>query len=469
MFESSKFWLTSSLVLAAGLGVTAEARADWSMYNHDARGSRHAADEHHLGPSNAAQLTEKWAFATPDAVSGTPIVTGGRVFAGDLGGQFYALRAKDGELKWQTQLNGGVTASALVAGNHVVVGDQAGYVYGLDKKTGAIKWQVHPNASPWAAVYGSATKVGPYVAIGFSSNEWFAPAYIPDYPCCSFRGSVALIDPKNGNVVWQTYFVSDEESANGSSGVPVWSTPTYDAALGLVFVTTGNNYSFPSNGLSDSILALDAQTGAIVWANQRYANDTWNVLFPPFPPTPDYDIGDSAQVYRLPDGTKVVGAGQKSGFFHVLDAATGDEIATRQFQVASAPLGGMFSDSAVADGIVYANTADYPNFGEVVAFTGDTSEELWRVRVPGLTLSGVAVANGVAYFSAMDGNLYAVRTSNGAALAQVPIGAHTSGPAISNGRVFVGTGDSFGIFYGYSAPGSIVSLGAGCDHDDDED
>ena len=179
MIKSSGFWLTSSLVLAAGLGVTAEARADWSMYNHDARGSRHAADEHHLGPSQAAQLTPNWTFATPEPVTGTPIVTGGRVFAGDYTGKFYALRAKNGELKWQTQLNGAVTASALVAGNRVVVGDQAGYVYGLDKKTGAIKWQAQPNASPWAAVYGSATKVGPYVAIGFSSNEWFALAYIP--------------------------------------------------------------------------------------------------------------------------------------------------------------------------------------------------------------------------------------------------------------------------------------------------
>ena len=59
-------------------------------------------------------------------------------------------------------------------------------------------------------------------------------------------------------------------------------------------------------------------------------------------------------------------------------------------------------------------------------------------------------------------------TSASQKLAQVPIGAHTSGPAISNGRVFVGTGDGFALFYGYSAPGSIVSLGAGCDHDDDD-
>lgn len=470
MFQSFRSALVLGSFLAAGLGFAAEAQADWSMYNHDREGSRFASEEHQLGVSNAAQLTPKWTFVTPQPVTGTPAVVGGRVFVGDYSGAFYGLRARDGKLRWATQVNGGITASALVANKQVIIGDLAGYVYALDKKTGAIKWQVRPNPHPLAAVYSSATKVGKYIAIGFSSMEWIAPGSDPNYPCCTFRGSVALINPKNGDVVWQTYFVSEDEAAAGASGAPVWSTPTYDPQLGLIFVTTGNNYTQPANGLSDSVVALDAETGAIVWSNQRYANDAWNILFPPFPPTPDYDIGDSAQIYHLPDGTKVVGTGQKSGFFHVLDAATGDEIATRQFQVAAVGLGGLFADSAIAHGIVYANSASYPDFGEVIAFTGDTDLELWRFHVPngGLTLSGVAVANGVVYFSAMDGKLYAVRASNGTALAQVPIGAHTSGPSISGGRVFVGTGDSFSLFYGNPGPGSVVSLGAGCDHDDDE-
>lgn len=470
MFKGSRSTLVLGSLLVAGLGFSVEARADWPMYNHDAAGSRFAAEEHRLGPTNVPYLEPAWTFATPQPVTATPAVVGGRVYAGDYSGMFYALRATDGEVRWQTQVNGGISGSALVDGKMVIFGDQAGYVYGLDKNKGTIKWQVRPNPHPFSAVYGSATKVGPYVAIGFASNEWFAPAVIPGYPCCTFRGSVAMINPKNGSVVWQTYFVSEDESAAGASGAPMWSTPTYDPQLGLLFITTGNNYTTPANGMSDSVMALDPDTGAIVWSNQRYANDTWNVLFPPFPPTPDYDIGDSPQIYALADGTKVVGTGQKSGFFHLLDAATGAEIATRQFQVASQPLGGMFADSAYVDGVVYANTAAYPDYGEVVAFTGDTSEELWRFHVGdgGNTLSGVAVANGVVYFSAMDGHLYAVRASDGQGLAAVPIGAHTSGPAVSGGRVFVGTGDSFSLFSGNPGPGSIVALAAGCDHDDEE-
>ncbi len=458
-------------ILSTGSVAARKARTDWPMYNHDPSGSRNAAGEHSLGPANAANLTPVWSYTTAGAVTATPAVTGGRVFAGDLSGAFQSLRQRDGRLRWARQLNGPVSASALVTSKEVIIGDLAGYIYGMDPKTGALDWQIRPDPHPWAAIYGSATPVGQYVAVGVSSNEWFAPALIPGYPCCTFRGSVILLDPATGQVIWRTSMITDAEAAAGSSGAPVWSTPTYDPDLDLLFVTTGNNYMDPSSALSDSIIALDPATGAIVWANQRYANDTWNVSYPPFPPHPDYDIGDSAQVYSLPDGTKVVGAGQKSGFFHVLDAATGATLHQRQFQVAGTGVGGMFADSAAADGIVFANTSNYFYYGEIIAFTGDTNQELWRYNVPagGATLSGVAVANQVVYFSAMDGNLYALRSTTGALLARVPIGANTSGPAIAGGRVFVGTGNGFGLLQGSAEPGSIVSLGVGCDEEDDDD
>jgi glucose dehydrogenase len=63
-----------------------------------------------------------------------------------------------------------------------------------------------------------------------------------------------------------------------------------------------------------------------VWSNQRTEGDLWNLRFPFSSENPDFDFGDSAQVYTLSNGRKVVGAGQKSGFYHVLDAATGDEV-----------------------------------------------------------------------------------------------------------------------------------------------
>src|SRR5262245_52401769 len=88
----------------------------------------------------------------------------------------------------------------------------------------------------------------------------------PRSPVCS----VLRIDPRDGRVKWQTFMVSDAERAAGASGASVWSTPVFDAQSDTVYVSTGNNFSEPSTGTSDAMIALDARTGAFKWVNQRY-------------------------------------------------------------------------------------------------------------------------------------------------------------------------------------------------------
>src|SRR5262249_44512049 len=152
---------------------------------------------------------------------------------------------------------------------------------------------------------------------------------------------------------------------------------------------TGNNYSRPTTATSDALIAFDATDGHIKWVTQMTTDDHWNYRFPPQEPgdPPDFDFGDSPQVYRL-GGRKVVGAGQKSGFYHVADAETGEIL--NQFQATpGGNLGGLFADSAVAGGVVYANGTDWPDpfgtlpnptpyhGGSLTAIQGDGSGELW--------------------------------------------------------------------------------------------
>ncbi len=212
-------------------------------------------------------------------------------------------------------------------------------------------------------------------------------------------------------------------------------------------------------------------------------DDFWNFRFPPQDGNdpPDFDFGDSPQVYML-NGRKVVGAGQKSGFYHVVDAETGEII--NQFQAApGGNLGGLFADSAVADGVVFANGTDWDdpfgnlpgttpfNGGSLTAIQGDGSGELWSFETPAPNLSGVAVANGVVYFSSIDGNFYVLNAADGGLLAQVDtsfqsgdetISGVTSGPAISRGQIYLGLGDTLtDVFNPFFVPpgGAIVALG----------
>ena len=450
-----------------------EEGGDWLSYNHDSKGSRYNSAENTLRASNVSGLQVKWQFPTPAPVTGTPVVANNLVYAGDMSGQFYAL-GRNGNLLWSRQLAGAVTASALITDQAIIVGTISGTLYGLKPTTGAVLWSMRPDAHPVAGLWGSPIKVGRYVAVPVGSNEEQA-ATTAGYVCCSTRGSVVLLDPKNGSVVWTTPTITDAQRAAGSSGASIWSTPTYDAASGQIFVSTGNNFSQPTTGTSDALIALDAKTGAIRWVNQRTANDEWNYRFPISDAHPDFDFGDSPQIYRLPGGRKVVGAGQKSGFFHVVDATTGALVNQAQFEYAG-PLGGLFADSAVANGVVFANGNNWPQpgagapSGDLVAFSGDATHELWRFQAPGLIFGGVAVANSVVYFTSVyftptgpAGVLYALNSANGSTLAAIPVGstnASNSGPSVSRGRVYVGTGNALGAVFGTGVTaGSITALG----------
>lgn len=442
-------------------------KGDWPMYNHDPSGSRWNRDERRLDRRSVADLQVKWSFPTPGAVTGTPVVADDTIYFGEGGligtGHFYAF-SRSGTLRWQIQVPAGVTSSALVRKDLVIFGDQDGLIYGVDRRNGAVRWQVRPNPHPSTAIYGSPTPVGKYVAIGTSSNESVIEASDPNYPCCSFRGSMVLLDPRDGSIKWQTYTITEAESRGGASGASVWGTPTYDADTRTIYFGTSNNYNEPTSSMSDSVIALDARNGRIRWVNQRTPGDDWNIRFPFNDDHPDVDIGDSPQIYKI-RGRKVVGAGQKSGFYHVLDAATG--VAINQIQVEpSGNLGGLFADSALADGVVYANGTNWPDFynqppisGDIIAISGEGTRELWRFSTPGSpNISGVAVAAGVVYFqSFFDGGLYALDSRNGALLKRVTVGSGgSSGPSVSGGQVFVGTGNALVL---PSTPGSLVALG----------
>jgi polyvinyl alcohol dehydrogenase (cytochrome) len=111
----------------------------------------------------------------------------------------------------------------------------------------------------------------------------------------------------------------------------VWSAPLVDAARGLVFIATGDNYSQPATELSDAIVALDLETGTIRWASQVTAGDSWNVACfagasaPNCPEEagPDADFGAAPVLARGADGKDYLLAGQKSGVAYALDPDSG--------------------------------------------------------------------------------------------------------------------------------------------------
>jgi polyvinyl alcohol dehydrogenase (cytochrome) len=364
-----------------------------------------------------------------------------------------------------------ITDSALVTNGMVFFGDNKGNIYGLERFKGTLVWQVQPNKSGGSIIWSSAAWIeddlGPGIVIGVGSNESLASLFP------GFSGSVVRLDPDTGNVVWQTPVIPEKEQKRGSSGAGVWSTPAYDPETGYVYASTGNSFTKPASSRSDAIIALDAKNGQIQWTYQAVSGDTGKI---------DGDFADSPHVYAL-GGRKVVGAGEKTGNYIVLDASDGTPIA-KPLQVVPDCFGqnGLFATSAVADvqtgdghlPIVFAPGQNctapvqncpnggplLPSTGQITAIKPDASGTLWNLVSPSENaMSGVAVANGVVYYAVVgcDGELRALDAITGKLLKQIPIGWGVSGPSVSHGRVYVGTGTKFasGVF----TPASIVALG----------
>jgi polyvinyl alcohol dehydrogenase (cytochrome) len=469
----------------AGLAVWAQSPAaeivagdpqDWPMFGRDPEGTRHNIAERVLSSSTVGGLGIAWTFPTDGPISGTPAVVGEVVYAADATGAVYAVTTS-GTLKWKTVLvipalpAAKITTSPLVTNRTLVLGDMTGAIHGLDVETGQPRWKTTPNPHPFGAIFGNGTMVGKYVAYGTSSFELFIPSVIPTYTDFTFRGSVVLLDPATGDIVWQTFTIGDAQSAAGASGATVWGAPAYDRASHTLFVGTSNNYSLPTTDTSDALIALDAATGTIKWVSQKTAGDHWNHSFLPDDPTdpPDFDFGDSPQIYKF-NGRTVVAAGQKSGFFHVVDAETGQDVTPSQQFLPGDRLGGFHIDSGYARGIHYAPgnfwqdpiSGNPPDGGAVCAIIADGSFQLWRFDTDFPILAGVAMANDVVYAQSIDGQLYALDALTGEELTRVFTGGQASGPAISRGRIYLGAGDMLSptLFnpFAPAGPGAIVSL-----------
>jgi len=249
-----------------------------------------ATEQSRLTASQVSSLKLKWAFGFPgDIIAfGAPTVQGETLFTGSASGTVHAVNAKTGCLYWTFQANGPVRAAPLVVENDtgysILFGDQIGWFYALEGKTGRLIWKQKIEEHEATRLTGAAAFDGGLVFVPAASWEENR-ALSPDYPCCTFRGSVTALRVSDGSLVWKTYLVEPSRKTGltkqgtatfGPSGAPVWSAPTIDAKRRLLYVTTGDNYSSPGTATSDAVVALRLNSGQIAWLKQTASGDSWN-------------------------------------------------------------------------------------------------------------------------------------------------------------------------------------------------
>lgn len=244
----------------------------WSNWGNGLTNDHHARYELFIGADTAASLAPVWERTMIGDVAAPPAVDAAdTLYVPDLGGVIWALRGDDGSVVWSAvldELTGaqGVFDAALgrtngtaarttpaLHGDALYFGDvNSGHVMALSKHDGSLLWMTLVEEHPAAIITMGPTVFDGLVLIGVSSVEERL-AGVASYPCCSFRGSVLALDADTGAIVWKTYM-----TVPGYSGAAVWgSSPSVDPATRVAYVATGNNYAVPA----DVQACIDAHDG----------------------------------------------------------------------------------------------------------------------------------------------------------------------------------------------------------------
>ena len=448
----------------------------------------------------------KWAFGFPGDLDANaqPSIVGGRVFVGSPGGNVYSLDAVTGCIRWFFQAKSSVRGAVTIGpiqrnagpAEAAFFGDLAGNVYAVDAGTGTLMWTVKADAHPLARIVGSVVLHGGrlYVPVASAEETAGAPA---SYECCRFRGSVTALDARHGPADLED--VHDRRRARpttknaigtqlwGPSGAGVWSSPAIDVRRNVLYATTGDNYSAPASNMSDAFVAMDLDTGRIVWAKQMTAGDAWNTACRladttncPDMKAPDFDFSSPPILVTLANGKRALVAGQKSGMVHAVDpddqgkilwqarVGIGTHARRRPVGLGVRRRQRRTSRCRTSSARLIPNSlgsnVDPKAGGGLFAFNLQTGERVWytppapcgtRPRCSPAQSAAVTAIPGVVFSGSVDGHLRGYSTATGAILwdfdsvgpyktvNEVPARGGSfdgPGPAIAGGMLFVNSG-----------------------------
>jgi len=313
---------------------------NWPTYWGDYAG-HHFSDLDQITPANVSQLQAKWVGPMPPSPTGysegAPLVVDGVMYVSGSPGDVYAFDLRTGMQKWvfhraqdvkNPYQNNPSNKGVAVLDGRVFVGTLDDLLIAIDANTGRELWEVRTaNTMEGIQMSGAPLAVDGKIITGMSGGELGARGYLDAY------------DPVTGKRLWRTFTIPAKgepgnETWAGDSwkigGAPTWLTGSYDPQLHLLYWGTGNpapDYNAESrkgdNLYSDSVLAIDPDTGKIKWHYQ-------------FTPNDDHDW-DSTEDYVLTDMTiggkprKVMLHADRNGVYYVIDRTNGQMLLAKPF------------------------------------------------------------------------------------------------------------------------------------------
>jgi len=451
----------------------------WPAHNYDLANTRDTIQSP-INSQNVASLKVKWRFAIKGtsafgAIATSPIAINGTVYFQDLNSNVYALDRDTGKLVWEHKFNKPDEGPNGVSyGYGRLYGATSSDAFALDPQTGK---QIWTHKLPRNKNEG--IDMTPQV---YDNTVVFST--VPGNPSSFYAGNgdgiVWALDAATGKTKWKFNTISDGAKLFGNpkvnSGGGLWYPPSVDSQ-GRVFISVANpgplygTPKFPGgssrpgpNLYTNSIIALNGQTGKLIWYRQAVPHDVR-----------DYDLMIPAIVTTVPiQGvqTEIVLVAGKMGKAYAYRADDGKQLWTRSvgthlhdtgplprkpYRILPGDLGGVETPMALADNRLFVPWLDLAatagatgqqggfdfrgGRGGLTAIDAATGKVDWQQKLPSMDFGAATVANDVVFTSDYAGTIYAFDTQTGKKLwtAKAPAGINAF-PSIDGDTLLVGAG-----------------------------
>ena len=317
---------------------------NWLTYYGAYDGQRYSPLDQ-INTENVKRLGPAWIFqagstgliagASTYSFEAAPIVVDGVMFLSGWDGWVWALDARTGVEIWRYKhavpfdvslCCGNVNRGVAVAQGKVFFVTANAHVLALDATTGKRVWdKTYGDVRAGESATVAPLVVKNMVIVGSSGGEF------------GVRGHLDAFDLETGDHQWRCYTVpkpgepgSDTWPADGEAwargGANCWVTGTFDPETNLLYVGTGNpapdfdgEVREGDNLYTDSVIAVDVDSGQIRWHYQCTPHDVW-----------DYDSIAECILFEE-DGRKLLGHFDKNGYFFVLDRTNGELVSVTPF------------------------------------------------------------------------------------------------------------------------------------------